>query len=267
MNAPKQAAQAAQNSTALEMVARVGYVVLGIVHIVIGIIAASVAVGGGGGDADQGGAMQQIRNAPAGVFVLWVIGLGLIALAIWQVTEAFVERDPDTKKRWALRAKYLGTAVAYAAIAVTALIFAVGGSTDSEESTESFSAQLMSSPGGVFLVGALGVGIIALGVAFVIRGATRAFAKNLKNPGGTVGKGIITLGVVGYIAKGIAIGVAGILFVAAAVTHDPEKAGGLDDGLRAIAELPFGKVILWAVGAGLVLYGIFCIARARYARM
>jgi len=35
----------------------------------------------------------------------------------------------------------------------------------------------------------------------------------------------------------------------------------------ALAELPFGDVILWIVGAGLVIYGLFCFGRARYAKM
>ena len=72
---------------------------------------------------------------------------------------------------------------------------------------------------------------------------------------------------VGYVAKGIAIGVTGILFVVAAFTHDPSKAGGLDAALHSLAALPFGALILWVVGAGLVIYGIYCFARARYARM
>ena len=71
----------------------------------------------------------------------------------------------------------------------------------------------------------------------------------------------------GYVAKGIAIAVVGVLFVAAAVTADPEKAGGLDAALKSLAALPFGTVILWLVGAGLIIYGVFCFARARYARM
>ena len=77
----------------------------------------------------------------------------------------------------------------------------------------------------------------------------------------------MAFGVVGYIAKGIAIGVTGILFIVAAFTHDPETAGGLDAALHSLAELPFGPVILWIVGLGLILYGLFCFARARYAKM
>src|SRR3954467_5154594 len=101
-NTPQAAARAAQDSTSFRVAARIGYVVLGIVHAVIGGIAISVATGGGG-EADQGGAMEQIRSAPAGVVLLWVIGLGLTALAIWQIGEAILERNPDTKKKWGYR--------------------------------------------------------------------------------------------------------------------------------------------------------------------
>ena len=95
----------------------------------------------------------------------------------------------------------------------------------------------------------------------------RAFEKYLDLPPDPVRKGIVTFGVVGYIAKGIAVGVAGVLFVVAAVTANPEQAGGLDAALHTLASLPFGPIILWIVGAGLVIYGLFCFARARYARM
>jgi hypothetical protein len=264
---PKSAARRAQNSTGFRVLARVGYVVLGILHILIGVIAISIAVGGGGGEADQSGAVEKIRDAPAGVVLLWGIVVGLVALAVWQIAEALVERDPDTKKRWAHRAKYIGTAVAYLAIAATALIAALGGRSQSSQSSQSFSAQLLATPGGVVLLVLVGLVVAGIGVAFIVRGAKRAFEKHLDLPAGSVGKGIVTFGVVGYIAKGIAVAVTGVLFVVAAITHDPETAGGLDAGLRALAELPFGAVILWIVGAGLVIYGLFCFARARYARM
>jgi hypothetical protein len=266
MTTAKNAARAAQESPVFRTIARIGYVVLGVLHIVIGAIAISVAAGGGG-QADQGGAMQTIRETPAGVFMLWAIAIGLVALAAWQIADAFLEREPDEKKKWGHRAKYLGTAAAYLAIAATAVVYALGGSSNSSQSSQTFSAQLMSTPGGVFLLVLVGLIIFAVGVAFIIRGATRAFEKHLDLPAGSVRKGIVTFGVVGYIAKGIAVGVTGVLFVVAAVTHDPETAGGLDAALQSLAGLPFGRVILWVVAAGLIIYGVFCFARARYARM
>ena len=265
---PKEAAAAAQRSPVFETIARIGYIVLGIVHIVIGWVAISIVTGGGGSDADQGGAMERIRQAPLGVLLLWIIAIGLLALAIWQIAEAFLEREPDTKKKWGLRIKYVGTAVIYFAIAWTALIYALGGESDSSNSTESFTAGLMGSPGGIFLLVLIGLLILGIGVVgFIVRGVTRGFEKRLNLPADVTRPGIVTFGMVGYIAKGIAIAVTGVLFVVAAFTHDPEAAGGLDDALHALAALPFGPVILWIVGVGLIIYGIFCFARARYAKM
>lgn len=266
MSTAKSAARVAQDSTVFRVIARIGYVVLGILHIVIGFIAVSIALGGGG-EADQGGAMRQIRDTPAGLALLWVIAIGLAALAAWQVAEAFLESDPDGKRKWGHRVKFAGTAVAYLAIAITAVVYALGGSSDSSQSSQSFSAQLLSTPGGVVLLVLVGLIVFAVGAAFIVRGITRAFEKHLDVPGGTARKGIVTFGVVGYIAKGIAVAVTGVLFVVAAVTHEAETAGGLDAALHALVELPFGPVILWIVGAGLVIYGLFCFARARYAKM
>lgn len=260
-------ARAAQDSRVFRLLARIGYVVLGILHILIGAIAISIAVGGGGEDADQGGALQQIQQNPGGVFLLWLIVLGLVALAIWQIAEAVIERDPDTKKKWGHRIKFLGTAAAYLAIAGTALVYALGGQSQSSESSQSFSARLLAAPAGVALLVLVGLIVGAVGVAFVVRGITKAFTKHLDLPAGPTRKGIIVFGVVGYIAKGIAVAVAGILFIVAALAHDPEAAGGLDAALRTLAGLPFGAAILWTVGAGLALYGLFCFARARYAKM
>lgn len=278
MTGPQAAARAAQDSTVFRTIARIGYVVLGIVHIVIGLIAIAVATGGSG-EADQGGAMEQIRNSPAGIALLWAIFLGLSALAIWQIAEAFLERNPDTKKKWGYRVKYIGTAVAYLAIAITALVYAVGGQSDSSESSQTMSAQLLATPAGVFLLVLVGLIVGGIGIAFIYRGITQAFRKNLDLPSTAAEseaaaaakkgarQGIVIFGVVGYVAKGIAVAVTGVLFVIAAIAHDPAQAGGLDAALHALAGLPFGPVILWVVGAGLVLYGLFCFARARYAKM
>jgi hypothetical protein len=266
MTSASAAADKVQDSTAFRIAARVGYVVLGLLHLLIGVIAIAIATGGGG-SADQSGALAQVASAPAGMALLWVIVVALVALAIWQVTEAVVERNPDAKKRWEYRAKFVGTAVAYAAIAGTALTVALGGRSDSSQSTRSLSASLLAAPGGVFLLVLVGLVVAVVGVAFVVRGITRAFLKNLSVPGGAAGRGIRIFGTVGYIAKGIAVGVAGILFIVAALTQDPNAASGLDGALRSLAGLPFGQLVLWLVGAGLVVYGLFCFARARYARM
>jgi type IV secretory pathway VirB2 component (pilin) len=72
------------------------------------------------------------------------------------------------------------------------------------------------------------------------------------------------LGKVGYISKGVAFVIVGGLFVAAGVTHEPKKSGGLDDALRTVLQQPFGPFLLILIAAGIACYGLFCFARARH---
>ena len=51
----------------------------------------------------------------------------------------------------------------------------------------------------------------------------------------------------------------------AAAQADPQESSGLDGALKTLAAQPLGTVLLLAVATGLVLYGIYSFARARYA--
>ncbi|WP_285365225.1 DUF1206 domain-containing protein [Microbacterium sp. LMC-P-041] len=265
MTSAKGAARTAQRSDAFRRVARAGFVVIGLVHIIIGAIAVSIA-SGGGGDADQDGAMEQIRSTPVGGLVLGVIAVALIALAVWQVASGLLTGGKETRK-WGMRIKLIGIAGAYLVIAGLALIFAFGGHVESEDTSRALSAVVLSAPGGIVALIVLGLTVAGVGIGFIVIGFTRGFDKTMDVPTGPSRPGIIALGVAGYIAKGIAIAVTGALFVVAAWTQDPQKAAGLDAALRSLVDLPLGRAILWLVGVGLAIYGVFSMVRARFARM
>lgn len=266
-DAADKVARTAQNSKPVEMLARGGYAVNGVLHGLIGALAISVAIGSASGSADQTGALAQVASTPGGIFLLWFLVVGLFALALWQIAEGILVPSPDPKKRWAHRITELGKAAAYIALALTALTFAMGGSSDSAASTQQFVADLLTKPGGLFLVAAIGVLVLAIGIYFVAKGARKKFLEDISRPSGKLGDVITRLGVVGYIAKGIALAAVGILFIVAAFTLDSSQATGLDGGLKALAALPFGQIILVVIGAGLIAFGVYLFARARYARL
>ncbi|WP_210479202.1 DUF1206 domain-containing protein [Naasia sp. SYSU D00948] len=241
--------------------ARVGYLVAGLLHILIGILAITVALGGGG-QADQSGALATIAQNPGGALLLWIIVVGLVALGLWQVLEALTVSDPDRKKRVGKRVKEAGKAIAYLAIGLTALRFATGGGESSEQSAEGAAAGLLASPLGVAAVLAVALIAIGIGVAFIASGVRKKFLEHVSVPPGGAGRAVPLLGQVGYVAKGVAVVVIGLLFGAAAFTHDPNRAGGLDGALKALAALPFGVVVLVVVGLGFVAYGLFFFVRA-----
>ena len=263
----KRAARSSRNSRPLRFLARLGYAVSGLLHILIGFIAIGIATGAGGASADQSGALGQLASTPGGVFLLWLVVIGLAALGLWLVISAFLDTGLAGSKRAQYVLKQLAKGIVYFAIALTALTFARGGSTSSAASTQSLSAQLLAMPGGVFVVFLIGLAILAVGIYCLAKGATRRFTRDIVVPGGRIGRATIALGVVGYVAKGVALGVVGILFVVAAFTVNPAAATGLDGALKALAVLPFGMVILVLVGVGLIAYGLYSFVRARVARM
>ena len=75
------------------------------------------------------------------------------------------------------------------------------------------------------------------------------------------------LGQVGYIAKGVALGVVGGLLSYVALTFDRQKAQGLDAALQTIQAQPFGGFLVTAVAMGFVAFDLFAMLQARYRRM
>ncbi|MBO9532939.1 MAG: DUF1206 domain-containing protein [Solirubrobacteraceae bacterium] len=268
---PRQTAHAAKDSGGLDQLARAGIVALGVVHLLLGWLAIQLMFGGGGEQADQQGAMRELAGTPVGRPLLWLIVAGLAGLVVWQLVEAAVgHRDQDDEKtRTAKRALSVGKAVLYGALAWSAgKVAAGGGSGSGDSSGETFTARLMSQPAGQVLVGLVGLAVIAAGIYFVRKGITRNFERKLEpqaTAGGT-GTALVRLGIAGHIAKGVAYGVLGGLFVAAAIEHDPERSGGLDDALKTLLGQPGGDVLVGAVGLGLAAYGAYCFGWARHLR-
>ncbi|MCB7135443.1 DUF1206 domain-containing protein [Cellulosimicrobium marinum] len=262
-SAGKSGARSARSSKTLEMLARAGYAVSGVLHLVVGVLAVQVATGSASSEeASQTGALAAIAETPGGSALLWFAVVAFAALGLWQLTVA-LSGSPKTSDRL----KAVGKALVYLALGALAVQVVTGASSGSGQE-ESFTARLMQNPGGVLVVGAVGVGIVVAGVYHVVKGWKKKFLQDLRGgTGGTVGTAVVQLGRVGYIAKGVALGVLGALFVVAAVQNDPEQAGGLDAAFATVAAQPFGTALLVAIGLGFAAYGLYSFARARYARM
>lgn len=255
------AGQVARNRW-VERLARGGFAATGLIHVVIGWIAAQVAFGGSG-EADQSGALASLRSAPGGSVLLWVCVLGFVMLTLWHVL-ATITGSGAGKSRWTTAT----LAVVYGVLTVSTFGFARGAGGDGEERTDDITATLMGLPAGRVLVAAVGAVVVGVGVYHVYKGLSLKFLEDLRIPRtGVTGRGVRVVGTVGYAAKGVALTIVGVLFALAALQADPEEAGGLDAALKTLAGQPFGRTLLAAVAVGLVLYGIYCFARARWARM
>lgn len=252
------AARHAANSLPLRLLARVGFVVLGALHTVLGAIAISVATSSGGGEASQTGALSQISRTPGGVFMLWTIIVGMLALAVMQVVQAVVARGANRKRTWARRANELGKGASYCFIAGLAFVFARGDSTSTTKTTRGVSETLLDTPGGTVPLFVVGLIVFTVGAAFIFRGASRGFTEDVSVPPGTAGRVTVALGVTGFVTKGATLCTVGLLFVVSTFTRDSSIASGLDGALKSLAQLPFGGFLL--VGFGVASSSTACTA-------
>ena len=94
------ATQVAQNSV-FERFARAGYVVSGLLHLAIGYLAIRIALGSGGGSADQSGALAAVAAKPGGIVALWVAAVAFLVMALWRLVETALGRSTDPKSQGA----------------------------------------------------------------------------------------------------------------------------------------------------------------------
>ena len=263
---PERDQAGAEDGPWLDRTARVGVVVYGIVHLIVAWLVLRLALGDGSGSASGSGALHTLARSGVGRASLLGVAVGFFALAVWQAVEALLGyRREGTIKRVLNRIASGAKVAVFAVIGVNALMLAAGDSAGGT-GTDGVTARLMRLPSGPLIVGMVGIGIIAVALVFVYFGLAQEFRDVMSTDGetGRTGRSYIALGTTGYVCKGVAVALVGLLFVYAALTHDPQKSGGLDPALHRVLQEPFGAPVLVVIALGLACYGLFCFAWARH---
>ncbi|WP_371749680.1 DUF1206 domain-containing protein [Streptomyces sp. NBC_01283] len=267
-------ARRAANSTAVAAGARAGFVARGIIYILIGALSLRIAFSDGGGkQADRGGAVAEIAGKPFGEALLWLLGVALVGMALWRLSEAaFGQAGPDGRKA-NKRAMAAGRSVFYGFVAYSVLSYAAGdkgsGSGSSDKSSRDVTAKVLDWPTGQWIVAIAGAVVAGAGVYIAVRAIRRKFKKHLKmsQMSARTRQVVTFLGVFGGVARGVVFAVAGGFAVTAAVQHKPGKAKGMDDTLRSFTETPVGPWLLVLIAVGLVAFGVFSWANARWRKV
>lgn len=267
----------AANSSAMDAAARWGFMARGTIYLLIGLLALQIAfadVGGGGGggeQADRGGALAEIGEQPMGSVLLWALGVGLVGMSLWRLSEAlFGASGPDGRKA-SKRLLSAGRFVFYGFVAYSVLTFAAGDKSGSsgDQQSQDVTATAMEQPGGRWIVGIAGAAIICAGLWIAVRALRRDYHKHLKlsQMSCKVRQFVDVTGVGGGVARGVLFGGIGVFVLQAAIEYEPDKAKGFDATLRSFADAPAGRWLLALVALGLVLFGVFSFAMARWRKV
>ncbi len=270
----KRAARNAATSDWMTGLARLGYACKGVVYLIIGYLAARLALGNGGNTPDNTSALQTLYAQPFGKLLLALVTIGLFGFALWSLIQALFDTEGKGKKIGGMLARlgYVGVAISYGALALAALNLVTGLGTPGKSSNataQDWTASFLNQPFGVALVAL--AGLVALGVACALfyKAYKVTFRQKLRmatlRP--AVQRWVLFIGRLGQGALGVVASIIGIFLIVAALQHNPGEAKGLSGALITLLQQPFGPLLLGIVAVGLLAYGIYSFVEARYRRL
>lgn len=247
--------------------ARGGLTARGFVYIVMGVLALLIARGAHA-QVDQKGALAQVMVKPYGSWAVGLLAIGLAGYALWRIAEAVFGVTGEGRTAGP-RVKSLARGLIYAFLAYTAVSLLRGSRLPQATQERGYAAEVMSRQGGRWVLALVGLAIVIVGVEAVNEGIKLRFMRFF--PVGHLTPGLRTwirgLGRIGTIARGFVFTITGVLVISAAWTHNAAKAGGLDGALKTLRDRPYGGPLLALVATGLIIFGIYGLAEARYRRV
>ncbi len=258
-------------SNGLELVCRSGYAARGFVYFSIGLIALLVALGRKQRAEGATGALEVWADAPLGIPLLWLTGLGLFGFAVWRALQSILDADNQGDKPKAIAAR-LGQAVSgivYAALGYSVIQLGralgdLGGTSDT--GANGGVSKMLAMEGGEWLVMLAGLFVAGCGVGNLIQAFKRDFTKPLRCPASFRTR-VQKLGQIGYAARGIVFLPAGVFLFLAGQHANAQEAKDTGQALEWLGALPFGDALLSGAALGLAAFGLFAFIEARYRRL
>ena len=218
----------------------------------------------GGRPDGTGWALKQLETTTGGGVALVMIFAGLLSYAVWRFIDAFwdLEDYGRNAKGMIARAGMIVTGFTHGAIGGLAfsLLFLGGGGDGSTISKTT--AQVMSWPAGIWIVGIAGLAIVGAGLYYIHKGWAEKYRKQLMANAFTLNWNWVLKG--GLIAHGTVVAIIGAFFVIAAWQADPGEAGGLDRAFGWLSSQLFGQILVTLMALGLLGFAVFCAVNALY---
>ncbi|MGH8233415.1 MAG: DUF1206 domain-containing protein [Rhodanobacteraceae bacterium] len=257
----------------LRWVARCGILAEGMIYVLIGGLAFAGAFDPTLHPSGSNGAMSKLARVPLGRVMLALLALGLAAFVLWQLVLAVL--DPEYQedrwriKRVALRIHHLWNGAIHCVLVGIAAwqLLGLGHGADHGHTQKHLTAMALRLPGGRWLVGGIGAGIVVFALAQWILACRPQQDTRMHLADTPLRRPILFLLVLGYVARGALFGFIGTLLIHAAWLYDPSQVAGVAGALQSMRHQPYGRWLLGAVAIGLIGFGFAQIAKARYRQI
>lgn len=260
--------------------ARIGIAAKGIVYVLVGILAALTVFGSGSSGSNGGkqGALQAVLEQPFGKILLGTVILGLLGYVVWRMIQVFADPDgngTDTKGITKRTGFFIsGLIYLFFAFSGVRLLFSgmgsgsSGGGDDGGSGRQLLVAKVLEQPFGQWLVAIGAALVIGKGIFQLYKAISGKFKSAIKEDEMSHKEKatFMRAGRIGYMARGVVMGILGYFLIQAALQSDASEAQGTQGALDFLS-FTGGPYLMAAVALGLACYGVFMFVKAKYRYM
>lgn len=247
----------------LKWVMRAGYGARGVIYTLVGGLALLAAFKSTQASSTKD-ALAALRDEPYGVPMLFAIGIGLLAYLVWRVTAGIKDvEDHGTDSEGVIaRLGQITTGLIHGGIGVSVLALAMSGKNSGGSSAQDWTQKLMSMPMGRYIVAAIALILLGAGIYYAYKGWSGKYKSHLARTHFTESiDPVLTIGLVIY---GAMLALVASSLGYAALTANPEQAGGLGEALQSLRGMAFGRFLLGGAGLGLIGFAVYNFVEAGY---
>jgi hypothetical protein len=256
--------------TALELLARVGFLVKGALYIIVGVLALQVATNAGGQLTGTSGALLTVVQQPFGRALLIAAAAGLLGYALWRVLQGVVDSDRlgHDWRGLAMRTGFVLRGLVYGSLGIQAIRLYRGLAASRETGERQVAAEALEWPFGDWLLIIAGLILVAVAVQQLRAAYTGHLEHGLDVNGmrREAGGWAVAVSRFGVAARAVVFALIGWTVIAAGWSRDPTEVGTTATTLRTLASQPgpLGRWLFGLIAAGFVAYGFYSMIHARY---
>jgi hypothetical protein len=262
------AATRSEPEKGLGLLGRVGLAGRTVFYAILTALAIRIALLGRAGrhEADANGALGLVSRPLLGQAAIAAVALGFFMFGIDRLIGAWRDHTVSTARRWMTAIE----GVFYLVLSYVPAAFLAGNHrVGSQKQQQKTTSELLNVPGGRWLVGLLG--IIVLAVCTVqIYGATRHQFRDgldLRKAPRVIRRFVDQAGAIGITARALVFLPIGVFLIIAAIQASPGHSEGTDGELLILSHYSWGVAVLAAVAAGLAVFVVFSAIETRYRRV